>query len=426
MHRVVITGLGAITPLGVNMKQAWSSLLNGESGISHYVMEGFEKLPCKVAGIIPADFQLDNYVTSSQKKYLSRASILGIIASDDAMNDAGFTSDCLSSVDTNKFGVSVGVSTDYIDIYETGVKVNNSKSHRKVSPFFVPRSLTNTLSGTLSHRYNLLGPNHSISTACATGLHSIGDAFAMIARGACEVMLAGAADSTINPIGFAGFSQCKALSTHFNEHPSIASRPFDKDRDGFVISEGSGMVVLETLAHALVRKAPQIYAEVVGYGMSGDAYHITAPHPDGIGAKNSMIWSLEDAHISKSEIGYINAHATSTPLGDAIENQAIKSVFGSHAYNLHISSIKGATGHLLIAAGAFELAATALAVYHAQIPPTINLENKTDEFDLDYTSNKFKQWSTNNDSVKQRIALSNSFGFGGTNASLCLREFRLQ
>ena len=419
MRRVVVTGLGAVTPLGRSVLASWRSLLAGESGIVSFVMKGFESIPCRVAGVVPAEFEESAFSSSSERRYLSRGAVLTLAAAEEAIRDARLDTG-LGVCDSRRMGVSVSSSVDYEEIYSTGRDLY-AKSYKKVSPFFLPKVLTNTVAGVISERYKLLGPNHSVMTACATGLHAIGDAAAMIGRGACDVMLAGAGDSSLHPIGLAGFSQCRALSRHFNESPSKASRPFERDRDGFVVSEGAGVVLLESLEHAVGRGAERIYAEVIGYGMSSDAFHITAPSPDGIGAVNSMKNALFDAKLEPTRVGYINAHATSTPKGDRIENEAIKSVFGEHAYNLNVSSTKGATGHLVTAAGVVEAIFCCLAVIHGDIPPTINLDEKSSEFDLNYTPHTAQKWPTFG--TNDRIVVTNSFGFGGTNATLIFREY---
>ena len=331
MRRVVVTGLGAVTPLGENVCNTWRSLLAGECGIVSFVMKGFESIPSRVAGLVVQSFNESKFASISEKRYLSRGAILALAASQEAVSDASLDP-TQGSCDPSRMGVSVSCSIDSEEIYTSGVNLYN-KGYKQVSPFSVPKVLTNTVAGVLSERYGLLGPNHSVVTACATGLHAIGDAASMIARGACDVMLAGAGDSALNPIGFAGLSQCRALSRHFNDVPSKASRPFDSKRDGFVMSEGAGVVVLESLEHAIKRGVGKIYAEIIGYGLSSDAYHITSPSPDGIGAINSMKNALSTADIPPNRVGYINAHATSTPIGDKIENQAIKDVFREHAYN---------------------------------------------------------------------------------------------
>ena len=419
MRRVVVTGLGAVTPLGENVSSTWRSLLAGECGIVSFVMKGFESIPSRVAGLVAPSFNESKFSSTSEKRYLSRGAILALAASQEAVSDAALDP-TQGTCDPSRMGVSVSSSVDYEEIYKTGTDLYN-RGYKRVSPFFVPKILTNTIAGVLSERYGLLGPNHSVVTACTTGLHAIGDAASMIARGACDVMLAGAGDSTLHPIGLAGFSQCRALSRHYNEAPSEASRPFDSRRDGFVMSEGAGVVVLESLEHAIKRGVDKIYAEIIGYGLSSDAYHITSPSPDGIGAINSMKNALYTADLPPNRVGYINAHATSTPIGDKIENQAIKDVFREHAYKLNVSSTKGATGHLVTAAGVVEAIFCCLAVYNGLIPPTINLHEKESEFDLNYTQHVMQHWPELG--FEDKIALTNSFGFGGTNASVIFRSY---
>ncbi|KAI6656606.1 3-oxoacyl- synthase, mitochondrial [Oopsacas minuta] len=419
MRRVVVTGLGAVTPLGDNVYSTWRSLLAGKCGIVSFVMKGFESIPSKVAGIVSTGFDENRFANSSEKRYLTRGAILALAAAHEAVSDASLDP-TNSTCDPSRMGVSVSSSVDYQEIYKTGAELY-TKGYKRVSPFFVPKILTNTVAGVLSERYGLLGPNHSVVTACTTGLHAIGDAASMVSRGVCDVMLAGAGDSTLHPIGLAGFSQCRALSRHFNDSPAEASRPFDSKRDGFVMSEGAGIVILESLDHAIKRGVEKIYAEIIGYGMSSDAFHITSPSPEGIGAINSMKNALSNANLLPNRVGYVNAHATSTPIGDKIENEAIKNVFGEHAYKLNISSTKGATGHLVTAAGVVEAIFCCLAVVNGLIPPTINLHEKESEFDLNYTPHALQHWP--NIGFKDRIAITNSFGFGGTNASVILKSY---
>ena len=419
MRRVVVTGLGAVTPLGGGVPSSWRSLLAGECGVVSFVLKGFESIPCRVAGVVPAEFDESAYASSAERRYLTRGAVLALAAAQEALRDASLDP-VPGGCDPSRMGVSVSSSVDYEEIHSTGKELY-AKGYKRVSPFFVPKILTNTVAGVLSERYKLLGPNHSVVTACTTGLHAIGDAAAMIARGACDVMIAGAGDSSLHPIGLAGFSQCRALSRHFNESPRRASRPFERDRDGFVMSEGAGVLLLESLEHATGREAARIYAEVIGYGMSSDAFHITAPSPKGVGAVNSMKNALFDAKLPPTHVGYINAHATSTPIGDRIENEAIKSVFGDHAYKLNVSSTKGATGHLVTASGVVEAIFCCLAVIHGDIPPTINLDERTSEFDLNYTPHTAQKWPAI--CTKDRIALTNSFGFGGTNATLIFKQY---
>lgn len=376
------------------------------------------QMPCKIAGLIPRgkeDYKLniEEHFTASQLRMISPSIALALIAADEALRDANWKPKDKLSLE--RTGVAIGMGmVDLDDIQSTGRALE--KRYSQVSPYFVPRILTNMASGQVSMKYGFQGPNHSVSTACATGCHAIGDAFRMIKNDDTDVMVCGGTEAAVSPLGIAGFCRLRALSTKFNDTPEAASRPFDVNRDGFVMGEGAGIVVLEEYHHALNRKA-NIYAEVSGYGLSGDAYHMTAPRTDGAGAVRAMKRAIHDAKLSLNDVGYINAHATSTPLGDEIEARAIKTLFGAHARNLMVSSTKGAIGHLLGAAGAVEAIFTILACHAAYIPPTINLNEPSPGLDLDFVPHEAKPWLQNK---PFRIALSNSFGFGGTNASLCI------
>ena len=346
---------------------------------------------------------------------MSLGSVYALCAATEAIEDANWRPQ--SEDERVRTGVAIGSgTTDLEEVYKAGVLVGSGQ-YRRLSPYFVPRILTNMAAGHVSLRFNLQGPNHSVSTACTTGLHAIGDAACMIARGACDVMVAGGTEACVHPIAIAGLCRIMALSTKFNSEPQQASRPFDSKRDGFVLSEGAGVLVLEELDHARQRGA-RIHAEILGYGMSGDAYHITAPANDGKGVQMCMRAAMRDAGVPVESVGHVCAHATSTPLGDAAESRAIKNVFGKHSYEMLVSAPKGSIGHLLGAAGAIETIFTVLAVREGIVSPTLNLSSTEPEFDLNYVPNKAAKWMGSG----RRIALTNSFGFGGTNASLCVGE----
>lgn len=412
MRRVVITGLGAVTPLGENVKEYWEGLINGKSGID--IIKRFDpvayNLPVLIAGEVK-NIDYSKYLDSKELKRMSDFVKFAVIAAKEAILDSGLD---LEKIDKERAGVIVGTGIGGLRDIEEQQMVLMEKGARRVSPFFIPSGISNMASGYISIEFGFKGPNSCVVTACATGTHSIGDAFKIIQRGDADIMIAGGTESAITPLGIAGFANMKALSTR-NEEPTKASRPFDAERDGFVMGEGAGIVVLEELEHAIKRGA-KIYAEVVGYGMTGDAYHITAPCADADGAIRVMKMALNDARINPEEVDYINAHGTSTPLNDRVETHAIKEVFKEHAYKLKISSVKSMIGHLLGAAGAVEAVATALTIKHGIIPPTINYEHPDPYCDLDYVPNKAIEYPV-------KVAISNSFGFGGTNACLVFKAF---
>lgn len=410
-RRVVVTGLGVVSPLGTGTELVWQNILKGQCGIVGLKGDEYSKLPCRIAGIIPLENNdiVAKALCKSNLKSMAPATCLALVATAEALADSKWLPE--TNIDKEATGVAFGMGMiDLKDVCDTNdaLKVG----YNKVSPFFVPRILPNMAAGHISIKYGFRGPNHAVSTACATGAHAVGDAFRFIRNGDADVMVCGGAEACISPLAIAGFSRLRALSTSFNDEPAKASRPFDKKREGFVMGEGAAVLVLEEYKHALARSA-KIYAEILGYGLSGDASHITAPREDGSGAVLSMSRALRDSGFNKDAITYINAHATSTPVGDGIEATAIKTLFREHSSNIAVSSTKGAHGHLLGAAGNLEAVFTVLACYHGLIPPTINLEEPVD--DLNYVANKPKTWDS-----EQRIALKNSFGFGGTNATLCI------
>ena len=419
-RRVVVTGLGMCCPLGTGVPLVWRKLLNGESGITSLPKTPeFEQLPSQVAGFVPrgsgpGEFQESDWVSPPERRSMSLASVYALCASSEALSDAGWRPE--SEQDRKRTGVAIGSGqVNMTEIVRAGEQMA-SRQYRKITPYLIPLILTNMPCGEVSIRFGLLGPNHAVSTACATGAHAIGDAADMIQRDICDVMVAGGTEACVDPISMAGFCRAKALSTKFNSTPQLASRPFDAHRDGFVISEGAGVVVLEELEHARARNAT-VYAEILGYGMAGDAYHITMP--SGIGAVRTMQSALNDAGLPPEAVGHVNAHATSTPIGDASENKALKDLFGEHAYKLLISAPKSCTGHLLGACGSIEAIFSILAVKNGIVPPTRNLEKAEPEFDLNYVTERAEKWN----SADRRVVITNSFGFGGTNASLCIGEY---
>jgi 3-oxoacyl-[acyl-carrier-protein] synthase II len=410
--------MGMVSPLGCGAQLVWSRLLKSESGLRTIERFQIDDLPAKVAGQIPlgtgeGEFDLDYAMPANERRRVGDFIVYAMAAAREAIEDSGWAP--TSDEDRERTGVMVGSGIGgLVGITEGGLTLE-TKGVRKLSPFFIPSSLINLASGHISIRWGFKGPNHAVVTACSTGAHAIGDAGRMIQFGDADVMIAGGTEAAVSRIGIAGFAASRALSTSFNDEPTRASRPWDKDRDGFVMGEGAGVIVLEELEHAK-RRGAKIYAELVGYGMSGDAYHITAPPPDGNGGFRAMRAALARAQLSPDQVDYVNAHGTSTPLGDEIELAAVKRVFGNAASSISMSSTKSAIGHLLGAAGSVEAIFSILAVRDQIVPPTLNLDNPSEGCDLDLVPHKAKERPV-------RAALSNSFGFGGTNASLVFARF---
>jgi 3-oxoacyl-[acyl-carrier-protein] synthase II len=416
-RRVVITGIGAVTPLSPSAEGTWKRLINGESGIGLISIFDTTDSPCKIAGEIKHGdgehfLNIDKYIDIKEQRKMDRFIHFAICAADQAIIDSGWIAD--SDEQKYRTGIMMASGIGGLPAIEKTVIHMEEKGIRKISPFFIPQSLINLASGQISIKYGFMGPNHAIVTACASGTHAIGDSARMIEYGDVDVMIAGGAESAICKSGVGGFAALRALSTNFNDNPTIASRPWDKDRDGFVMGEGAGVVVLEELEHAKKRGA-KIYAEVVGYGLSGDAYHITAPETSGRGSTYAMNLALKHSQINPDKIDYINAHGTSTPMGDEIEVNAVKKVFGDYSYKLSMSSTKSSIGHLLGAAGSVEAVFCLLAMRDGIVPPTLNLDNPSPSCDIDLTPKIAK-------SKKLDITLSNSFGFGGTNACLIFKR----
>ena len=418
MRRVVITGLGMVTPLGNGVDTNWSEILNGKSGLKQVTHFETSDISCRIAGLVPnADepngLQLDDFIEPKEQRKLDRFIQFGIVAAIEAVENSGWKPSALS--DQDRTGVMIGSGIGGLQTIVETTELLNERGPRRISPFFIPSALINLISGHVSIRYQFRGPNHSVVTACSTGAHAIGDAARLIAFDDADVMVAGGAEAAVCRLGLAGFAAARALSTGYNDDPTAGSRPWDKARDGFVMGEGAGVVVLEELEHAKARGAT-IYGEVKGYGLSGDAYHITAPASDGNGGYRAMEAALKRAGLTAHDIDYINAHGTSTPLGDLIEAGAVKRLLGDAASTISMSSTKSATGHLLGAAGAIEAIYSTLAVYNGQVPPTLNLTDPEPVMEgMDLVPLKSK-------TRKVRNAMSNSFGFGGTNASLIIGE----
>ena len=417
MRRVVVTGMGIACPLGLGVEHVWRRLINGESGITAIQSFDTKDLPCKVAGQLPAgvkadgNYDLGEWVPVKDQKKMDHFIHFAMVAATEAVEDSGWLPE--SEADRCATGVMIGSGIGGLQtIFEASILVHQGKT-RRLSPFFIPSALINLASGHVSIKYGFKGPNHAVVTACATGVHAIGDAARLIMWGDADVMVAGGAEATVCELGVAGFCASRALSTGFNDRPTAASRPWDKDRDGFVMGEGAAALVLEEYEHARQRGA-KIYAEIAGYGMSGDAYHITAPAEGHDGAVRSMRAALRSGGVAPADIQYVNAHGTSTPLGDDLELEAVERVFGDAAKGLAMSSTKSATGHLLGAAGAVEAVFSILALRDGVAPPTLNLDEPSRESVIDRVANVAQQ-------RRIRMVLSNSFGFGGTNASVIFR-----
>ena len=419
MRRVVVTGLGMVTPLGVGVQNNWERLIGSQSGIRGIDSFDVSDLPSKIAGAVPhgsaaGEFDPDSIMPQKEQRKNDKFILYAMAAAEEAIEDAEWQPD--DEEELERTGVMIGSGIGGLQWIADGALTMDQRGPRRISPFFIPAALINLASGQVSIRHGFKGPNHSVVTACSTGAHAIGDAARLIMLDDTDVMIAGGAEAAICRLGVAGFSAARALSTSYNDTPERASRPYDKGRDGFVMGEGAGCVVLEELEHAKARGA-RIYGEVVGYGLSGDAFHITAPPEDGNGGFRSMRAALKRAGMSPDDIDYINAHGTSTPLGDEIELQAVRRLFGSAIENVSMSSTKSAIGHLLGAAGAVESIYSLLAINHSTLPPTLNLEEPSDGCKgVDLVPLKAKE-------RRVRSALSNSFGFGGTNASLIFKEY---
>jgi len=411
-RQVVVTGVGLVTPLGTGTDLTWKNLIAGKSGIrriSYFDAEA-KGMACTIAGEVP-DFDAEKFINRKDARKMDQFIQFGVAASMMALEQSGLAID---ESNAERVGVAVGAGIGGLVTIEKTMRAYEAGGARKISPFFIPQTIINMTSGWVSMMTGAKGPNVATVTACATGTHAIGDAFEIIARGDADAMIAGGTEACICELGVGGFSAARALSTR-NDEPERASRPWDKDRDGFVMGEGAGVLVLESLESARARGAI-ILAEVIGYGMSGDAYHMTSPSPGGEGGGRCMKAAMNRAGINPEDVDYINAHGTSTPAGDVAETQGIKSVFGDHAKKLMVSSSKSMTGHLLGAAGGIEAAFSVLAVHHGVVPPTINLDNQDPECDLDYVPHEARQ-------ANIKVAISNSFGFGGTNASVIVRKF---
>jgi 3-oxoacyl-[acyl-carrier-protein] synthase II len=418
MRRVVVTGMGLVSPLGVGVEHSWKALLDGKSGTRRVETFDVDDLPCKIASMVPrgdgenGTYNPDRFLEAKEQRKIAEFIAYGIAAADMALDDAGWHPK--TAEEQNYTGVTIGSGIGGIEGIAENALILQERGPRRISPFFITGNIINLVSGQVSIRHGLKGPNHAVVTACSTGAHALGDAARMIAFGDAEVMVAGGTEAPIGRLALAGFSACKALSTRYNDTPEKASRPYDRDRDGFVIAEGAGVLALEELEHAKARGA-HIYAEIVGYGMSGDAYHITAPAEDGDGAYRCMAAALKNARLTPADIDYINAHGTST-MADTIELGAVERLVGNAASKISMSSTKSSIGHMLGAAGAAEAIFSILAIRDGIAPATINLDNPAAESAIDLVPKKPRKRTID-------VALSNSFGFGGTNASLIFRRY---
>jgi len=404
-RRVVVTGLGCVSPVGNTISSSWEALLAGRSGIATVTKFDASAFATTFAGEVKG-FQVEDYIPAKEARHMDTFIHFGMAAGIQAMQDSGLV---VTDANAERIGVTVGSGIGGLPMIEETHGEYQKRGPRRISPFFVPASIINMISGHLSIKYGLKGPNLAIVTACTTGLHCIGEAGRLIEYGDADIMIAGGAESTVSPLGIGGFAAARALSSR-NDDPATASRPWDKDRDGFVLGEGAGVMVLEEYEHAKARGA-KIYAELLGFGMSADAHHMTAPPEDGDGARRCMVAAMRNAGINPDQVDYVNAHGTSTPLGDVAETVAIKRALGDHAYKAVVNSTKSMTGHLLGGAGGLESVFTVLAVHHQKSPPTINIFNQDPDCDLDYCANTARDMPIN-------IAVKNSFGFGGTNGTL--------
>lgn len=409
--RVVVTGIGAISPLGLNVNSLWEGLKEGRSGIRRITRFDASQMPCQIAGEVEG-FEPENYMDRKEARHLPRSAQFAVAAALEAVADAGLPE---TMPEPERSGVVMGTAIGGIDSIDEGIQALREKGLRRLNPFTLPAGIPNLSAFVVAHRFQCLGPNSTITTACATGTQAVGEGAEFIRRGSADIVIAGGTEAGIQDYSIGGFCAMRALPTSYNDNPSAASRPFDARREGFIFSEGAAVLVLERLEHALERGA-QIYAELAGHASSADAYHVAAPDPEAAGPVRAMRWALEDAGLKPEDIDYINAHGTSTPLNDAGETRAIKKLFGEHAYRLAVSSTKSMLGHAMGASGTLEAIACILALRHCLIPPTINYEYPDPECDLDYTPNQAR-------SVELRAALSNSFGLGGQNACLILTRF---